>query len=134
MTYCKKVWLIDDDLISIHLTENTLKMNNFSSDVRYFTNAQEALAELERAVELNEFPDFIFLDLNMPVLDGWDFLHAYRRFSKERKENCTLYILSSTLDENDINKSRLYEDVRDFLSKPLNKINLEIIKFQDQVH
>lgn len=133
MPFCKKVWLIDDESISNFITQKALEINDFAAEVRSFTNAQEALAELEASEESDAFPDFIFLDLNMPVLSGWDFLEVYRKLSKEAKKNCTLYMLSSSLHEDDINKSKLYEDVRDFLSKPLNKIDLGVIKFQAKV-
>lgn len=129
-TYCKTAWLIDDEEMSIFYTENFLKINKFSSEVRSFTNAQKALAELEVLMESGSVPDFIFLDLNMPALDGWGFLHAYRKFPKKVRESCTLYVLSSSVDEDDINKSKIHEDVRDFLSKPLYKVDLEVIKFQ----
>lgn len=129
-SFCKTAWVIDDEAMSIFYTENLLKINKFASEVRSFTNGQVALAELEKVVQSEAYPDFIFLDLNMPALDGLGFLHAYRRFPKEVRENCTLYILSSSVDENDINRSKIHENVRDFLSKPLEKIDLEVIKFQ----
>jgi CheY-like chemotaxis protein len=130
MTYCKNVWLIDDEEISSYFTAGIIKINEFSSEVRSFTNATEALEALEACVDTRGFPDFIFLDLNMPGLDGWGFLQVYRNFPKEVKESCTLYILSSSIDEEDINKSKLYEDVRDFLIKPFDKKYLEVVKFQ----
>ena len=131
MDSCKKVWLINDDELSNHLKENILRINNFSSEIRSFTKGKDALGELETLVESEEeFPDFIFLDLNMPDVDGWDFLNTYRKFPKEVKESCALYILSSSINVDDINKSKLHEDVRDFFSKPLHKINLGIIKLQ----
>lgn len=129
MTFCETVWLIDDDEVSNYLTANTLNVNNFSTEVRSFTNAQEALDELKSSVESNAFPDLIFLDLNMPVLDGWDFIKYYRKFPKEKRETCTLYILSSSVNLADINKAKLCEGVRDFFHKPLNKMNLAVIKF-----
>ena len=125
MTENTTVWLIDDSELINHLTTHTLQINKFASHIRSFTNPHEALAELEASVETLAFPDYIFLDLNMPGLDGWEFLYAYRKFPKEVKERCILYILSSSVDEDDINKSKLYEEVRDFLTKPLNRMDLE---------
>ena len=132
MTYCKTAWLIDDDELCNFLTDRILQSNNFCSETRSFTNAQDALTELEASSRKGMFPDFIFLDINMPVLDGWGFLNAYQNFPKEVKENCTLYILSSSVDEEDINKSKLHEDVQGFLSKPLKKMDLEIVKIQER--
>ena len=95
MTYCRTAWLIDDNEMCNFLTAHTLKTNSFCSEVRSFTKAQEALDELKALVDKGQFPDFIFLDLSMPVLDGWGFLHTYRRFPEELKKTCTLYILKS---------------------------------------
>ena len=74
MTYCKTAWLIDDDELCNFLAANILQSNSFCSEIRSFTNAQEALTELEASSGKGTFPDFIFLDINMPVLDGWGFL------------------------------------------------------------
>ena len=131
MTYCRTAWLIDDNETCNFLTEHTLKLSNFCSETRSFTKAQEALAELEALVERGAFPDIIFLDLSMPVLDGWGFLQAYNKFPEELKETCTLYILSSSIHESDAKRAAVNEDVRDFLSKPLTKMQIEVIKFQE---
>lgn len=132
MKNCKTAWLIDDDELCNFLTANTLKLNHFCTETHSFTNAQKALAELEASVKKGIFPDFIFLDINMPVLDGWGFLEVYRQFPEEVKKNCTLYLLSSSIDENDARKAKINEEVRDFISKPLNQMNLEVIKFQKE--
>ncbi len=126
----KIVWLIDDQEMANFLTTHTLRINKFTSSIRSFTSAKDAIAELKACTYTKLFPDFIFLDLDMPGIDGWTFLEVYRKFPGEIKERCTLYILSSSIDEEDINKSKLYEEVRDFLNKPLDKIDLEVIKFQ----
>ena len=130
MTHCKTAWLIDDNEMCNFITAHTLKSNGFCSETRSFTNAQDALKELEASLEKGVFPDFIFLDINMPILDGWGFLENYRKFPKEVKEDCTLYILSSSIDEEDAKRANINEEVRDFIAKPFNKAHLEVIKFQ----
>jgi CheY-like chemotaxis protein len=132
MIFCKTAWLVDDDELCNFLTAHTLQSKSFCAETRSFTNAQQALDELEASVGKETFPDFIFLDLNMPVLDGWGFLEAYHKLPKELKESCTLYILSSSIDEEDVKRAHKNEDVRDFITKPLTYMNLEVIKFQAQ--
>ena len=130
MTYYKTAWLIDDDELCNFLTANILQSNGLCTETRSFTNAQDALIELESSSSKGKFPDIIFLDINMPVLDGWGFLNVYRNFPEEVKESCTLYILSSSIDEGDAKRANINEDVRDFIAKPLQKNHLEVIKFQ----
>lgn len=130
MESCRTVWVIDDDELSSSIATGVIKYNGFSGAIRSFFNAAEALSALGEVDKEGKFPDFIFLDLNMPVVDGWGFLDVYRQFPEQVKKNCFLYILTSSIDEQDINRSKLYEEVRDFISKPLSKRDLEIIKFQ----
>ena len=130
MISSKTVWLIDDDELFNFLTANTLQTNNFAGEIKSFTDPKEALKKLEACAEKAQFPDLIFLDINMPVLDGWGFLASYRKLPKELKDSCTLFILSSSIDEDDAKRARINEDVRDFISKPLSKMDLEVIKFQ----
>lgn len=126
----RTVWLIDDDELSNSIAEGIIKYNGFSKSIRTFFTAKEALSALEGAIADGCFPDFIFLDLNMPIVDGWGFLEVYRKFPKQIKDQCYLYILTSSIDEQDIKRSKLHEEVRDFISKPISKRDLEIIKFQ----
>lgn len=128
MTTCKTAWIIDDNELCKLLTANTLELNKFCSAIRSFTNGQEALTELGASVESGTFPDLIFLDINMPVLDGWGFLEAFSQYPEELKKSCTLYILSSSIDEEDVKKAKINKDVRDFFSKPLTNVHFEQIK------
>lgn len=133
MAYCKTVWLIDDEEMSHYISKKIIQGNEFSSEIRSFTTASEALAALEPCIETGILPDFIFLDLNLPVSNGWDFLNNFRQLPVEVRQKSTLYILSSSIHEEDIVKSKLYEEVRDFISKPLRKQHLEVIRYQDEV-
>lgn len=130
MTYCKTAWLVDDDELCNFLTAHTLKSKGFCTETRAFTSGRQALKELEATLEKESIPEFIFLDLNMPGLDGWGFLKAYHQLPEELKKNCTLYVLSSSIDEDDAKRAKIDEDVRDFISKPLSNMDLEVIKFQ----
>lgn len=132
MSLYKKVWLIDDDVITNFINERLISLGQFTEDVAIYNTVEEALAQLEEAVKKDgdEFPDIIFLDISMPGLDGWDFLNAYRMLPKEKRAKCDLYMLSSSLDKGDIHMANDYEEVVDFISKPLSQEDLEVIKFR----
>lgn len=129
------VILIDDDGLSNYVSEMTIKVNNFGKEIFTFMTAKGAFSFLEKAVEnegIIQFPAVIFLDITMPELDGWDFLNAYRILPVKIKEKLQLYILSSSVDERDILKSKLHPDVCGFISKPLSREILSTIKVKEE--
>ncbi len=114
-----KIVLIDDDPISIFVTEKLIHKNiNFPCQIFTFDNALEALQNIYR-IE----PNYLFLDLNMPEMTGWDFLEEFVPSHK----NPEIYILSSSVDERDISKAGEYSQVKKYLSKPLIKQYIKLI-------
>lgn len=108
-----KVVLIDDDPISTFVTEKLI-LKNVHEPVQFFkyTNAKSALE-----VFYDLAADYLFLDLNMPEMNGWDFLDSIDK----DKFDTEIYILSSSVDERDILKASKYQIVKEYLSKPLIK-------------
>lgn len=131
------VLLIDDDELSIYITEKLIRGQQYGQEIFTFMTIQGAFAFLEKSVEnesLIQSPVAIFLDINMGELNGWDFLNAYRILPKSIKEKCWLYILSSSIDETDVLKASTYQEVCRFISKPLSKEILENLKpFEEKV-
>jgi CheY-like chemotaxis protein len=111
--------LIDDDPISTFVTEKLIS-KNVKEPCKFFKyqSAKIALAEIDQIR-----PNFLFLDLNMPEMNGWDFLDQFRPENNEAQ----IYILSSSVDERDISKASQYELVKDYLSKPLIKKYIKTI-------
>jgi CheY-like chemotaxis protein len=108
-----KIVLIDDDPISTFVTEKLIHKNLDSPCVIFtYDNASDALKEIYR---IN--PNYLFLDLNMPHMNGWEFLEEF----DPKKNVPKIYILSSSVDERDINKANEYHYVKKYLSKPLIK-------------
>jgi CheY-like chemotaxis protein len=93
---------------------------------------EDALKMLDRAVASKPelLPSVIFLDLNMPLLNGWDFLYAYEQLPEFVRNHCSLYVLSGTENANALVRSRRARNVRACLSKPLSNEDLEVIKLQ----
>jgi CheY-like chemotaxis protein len=111
--------LIDDDPISTFVTEKLISKN--VKEPCQFFKYQSAKRALE---EINDIkPNFLFLDLNMPEMNGWDFLDQFH----PEDNDAQIYILSSSVDQRDITKASQYHVVKDYLSKPLIKKYIKTI-------
>ncbi len=115
-----KFIIIDDDSINNFLVKSILKKLSSNSEVESFTDPEVALEHL-LSLETDDFNDLvIFLDLNMPVLNGWDVLDKLTtRFGGKLPDNAVLYIVSSSDIQEDISRSKAYEIVTGYLTKPL---------------
>lgn len=115
--------LIDDDKIFTYLVSKQMKLVNFCESLLIFNDGDEALKSLRKIMETpDHLPSVILLDINMPVLDGWQFLDEFIKFKIARK--VTVYILSSSIDQADYIKANTYKEVSNFYVKPITNENL----------
>lgn len=119
---------VDDDPITIMLSKMVLTRAAYAKEIITAQNGEEALQYLDSLLEstASSTPSLIFLDLNMPVMGGWEFLDAFSH-DKYRTvfASCKVIVLSSTIDPKDIEKSKSYSMVLDFMPKPISKDLLE---------
>ncbi|MBC7641409.1 MAG: response regulator [Flavobacterium sp.] len=117
MNNFKFTYIIDDDAIFVLVFKKILSnIENFEK-INSVKNGKIALYELIKMNENNEkLPDIIFLDLNMPVLDGWQFLDEIENLTFKDKLN--IHVISSTIDSKEIDKSKRYKTVKSFIQKP----------------
>ncbi len=129
MARFSRVLLVEDDPITVLVCERIIKMTFFSEEVTAVNNGQEALdfikAQLQSFPE--NLPEVIFLDINMPLMNGWEFLDEFAPLYSLFKKLPLIYILSSTVDPEDQQKGASYHFVQRFISKPLTKNDLEEI-------
>ena len=112
-------YIIDDDKIFTFVLKKILEKNKNFNQILDFKNGEEVLLMLT----LHNFkPDVILLDINMPVIDGWQFLEALEKLPN--KEQYKIFIMSSSIDKTDIEKSKTFSTVVDFISKPINNEKL----------
>ncbi len=117
-----RIMLVDDEPINNFITEKIIE--RFSDyRVEAYTSAREALSRLRNGAT----PEFIFLDINMPETNGWDFLDEYSTFPPEVLEKSPVVMLTSSIDMKDVERSRSYRCVCDFISKPLNETSLHAV-------
>lgn len=120
------IWLIDDDPINNFICSKLIKQAVAPEDLGIYEEASIGLDFLRKALQNPNapVPDLIFLDLDMPILNGWDFLDEYRQLGPLLPKSPVLCILSSSVYEGDLEKAKGYPEVVRFFSKPLTVENL----------
>ena len=134
-----KVFCIDDDGITLVLCDMVIKKSRFAKEVITAKNGKEGLAWFSAYFSKNnteakpEAPEIVFLDLNMPVMNGWDFLEDFLMKYSERLPETKVVILSSTVNPEDFLKANRYDIVIDFINKPLTPEGLEGLMEHEQL-
>jgi len=118
--------IIDDDPIFVYGTKRLMQLTQFCDKFLVFHNGQDAIDYLRPAILNNEKkPEIILLDLNMPVMDGWQFLDELIQVPTHVV--ITIYIVSSSIDPADRNRAKLYQNVTNYLIKPMTAQRLKEI-------
>ncbi len=125
----EKVFLIDDDPVFNLIHLKMINKFEFANQILIFQNAKDAVEEFKKCDGQGKehLPQFIFLDINMPVMDGWEFLDELTKFDEAIFEHCKVVMLSSSIDHADIEKSKEYKMVVNYIAKPLTHNKLEAI-------
>lgn len=116
-----KVLLVDDDKATNIYNEYKLKQLGLCKSIDVATNGQEAIDFLKSTDEHGNHPqpDLIFLDINMPIMNGWEFLESYERLDEKEKGNVILIMLTTSVNEDDYKKAKQNPNINGFKSKPL---------------
>lgn len=121
------IFLVDDDPINNLINKRLLGKVGITNQIIEFLEGEEALVQIETLPSKNQI--LIFLDINMPVLNGWEFLEKYSEVFPHRQDK--IVILSSSIDYQDRQKAKEYQIVSGFLEKPLtlDKIYSQLEKY-----
>ena len=115
------VLLIDDDKVTNFYNKRVVsKLDNFE-EVNAVTNGQMALDYLNDSKNgLCKKPDLIFLDINMPAMDGWEFIEEYKKLDTTFTSSIKIVMLTTSNNPDDYKRSLTIESVDDYINKPLS--------------
>jgi CheY-like chemotaxis protein len=130
----ERVICIDDDPLCLLLAEVVIKQSNVTNEIHLAESGPAALSLLNKIHSTNDqlasrdLSTLIFLDLNMPVMNGWEFLEVFEKDYQHLRNQVKIVILTSSIDTADIIKSRQYKIVSDYISKPITAEVLNKLK------
>jgi len=126
------VMLVDDNDTDNFISKRIIEITKFSKRVEVKSSGKSALDYLKDNQSMpEELPNIIFLDINMPIVDGFVFLYEFEKFNELVKNKCKVIILSSSDNKRDIDKIVNNNHVIKFITKPLTEVALEEIKLNN---
>lgn len=116
----KKIFIIDDDdMYQLVLKRNIIKIG-IEVAVESYSNGALALGEIERLRNQGErLPEIILLDINMPVMDGWQFMSKMEELMNDEMEVLNIYMVSTSLDNRDKDKASKIRHIKEYIFKPI---------------
>ncbi len=120
--------LIDDDTIYLFGMRKLIQNQQLCDKVLEFHNGQQAIDFLlEYKHDSIELPDVIFVDINMPVMNGWEFVEAFIKLRPSISKKITLYMISSSVNAEDIERAKSLSAISDYIIKPMTGVRLKEI-------
>jgi CheY-like chemotaxis protein len=120
----RTVMLIDDNEIDNLINQKMIEAAAVTENIYTHTGAKSAIEFLKNMEKLEMadqvLPDVIFLDIDMPLMDGFQFLDEFEKLTNIAKKKCKIVMLTSSINPQDFNRSKKYENVRLYLNKPLS--------------
>lgn len=121
-----RICVIDDDKIYRFTMNRSLYLFDLSRDVLEFSNGEDAITFLrENAKEAKLLPDVIFLDVNMPLFSGWDFLDVFEELKHDLVKRIKIFMFSSSIDSTDWKRAEKSMLVEEFIVKPVDEFKLK---------
>lgn len=123
------VYIIDDDKVFHFIIKKLFIKSKLDINPSFYFNGLEAIEEIRNNISLGiGLPDLILLDINMPIMDGWQFLDEFRKTNKGSDKKTTIYLISSSDSICDINRAREYQDqIKEYILKPMTVMDLNKI-------
>ncbi|HEX8546880.1 MAG TPA: response regulator [Cytophagaceae bacterium] len=118
------VMLVDDSEMDNMLNKMILQTVKFSESIQVFKSSIDALAYLTKGIDTINIPELILLDINMPEMNGFEFMDEFQKLPPKISNYTKVYIISSSDDPIDITNAAKYKSIIKYLKKPLNRLEL----------
>jgi CheY-like chemotaxis protein len=122
------VFIIDDDPIYLYMLDRIIRECDFSNDITSFNNGKPALEALGNDnLTIHEIPDVIFVDLSMPIMNGWEFLDKLEEIDILKKKRIKIVLVSSSINPREIELIKKYPIVTKYIVKPITPSDLDAL-------
>lgn len=121
----KHLLLVDDDPTTNFFNKHLVDKMGFFENIHEAMNGQEALEVVKKLMNEGEVPDMILLDINMPIMNGFEFLDNYQKFDESVRSSVVVCMLTTSLAKEDLERSKNYEMLDDYIDKPLYEAKLK---------
>lgn len=122
------ICIIDDDDIYKFTMKKTLELNKFAHKILAFSDGEEAIEfMIDNLGNKAELPDIIFLDINMPIMDGFQFMEEYVKIKPRVGKKIIIYMVTSSVDNHDIERAEKISEISDYIIKPITSEDLKEI-------
>ena len=116
------VCIVDDDDIYQFTVKYEIEQTQLVDHIKFFSDGEQAIHFLEKVFDQpSQLPDIVFLDINMPIMDGWDFLEEFAQLKPKLGKKITVYMVSSSNNEKDIERAKQINEVTDYIIKPVTR-------------
>ena len=126
----KLACIIDDDNIYVNLIKKIIETKKLCDHLLIFKDGKEGIDYFEALLQnfnKENIPEVILLDINMPIMDGWEFLERFTKIKNKFNSSITLYVVSSSINTVDIDKAKSLSTVENYLVKPVKIDELEAV-------
>lgn len=123
--------VIDDSKLDCFIAEKIIKNTGKCESVMSFLQAEDALEFIKTDESPQQYPTILLVDIQMPVMSGFQFVEAFEKLSLSITKRYKIYIISSSINDHDLNKVHNYHSIQQFLNKPLTSNNLSLLLSSD---